>query len=53
MKKRLTRIVGIILIVILAIPLIGPFLIPVPPLEDIVSLKHSRTRTASSSRSTD
>jgi pimeloyl-ACP methyl ester carboxylesterase len=37
MKKRLVRIAGIILIVILAIPLIGPFLIPVSPLENTVS----------------
>lgn len=37
MKKRLTRIAGIILIIILAIPLIGPFLIPVPPLDDTVT----------------
>lgn len=37
MIKRLTRISGIILIVILAILLIGPFLIPVPPLENTVT----------------
>ncbi len=37
MKKRLTRIAGIIFMIILAIPLIGPFLIPVPPLENTVS----------------
>lgn len=37
MKKRLTRIAGIIFMIILAIPLIGPFLIPVLPLENTVS----------------
>lgn len=37
MKKRLKRIAGIIFMIILAIPLIGPFLIPVPPLENTVS----------------
>lgn len=37
MKKRLTRIAGIIFMIILAIPLIGPFLIPVAPLENTVS----------------
>lgn len=37
MKKRLTRIAGTIFMIILAIPLIGPFLIPVPPLENTVS----------------
>lgn len=37
MKKRLTRIAGIIFMITLAIPLIGPFLIPVLPLENTVS----------------
>lgn len=36
MKKRFTRIAGNILLVIITILIIGPFLIPVPPLENTV-----------------
>ena len=36
-KNKFTRIAGSILLILLAIVLIGPFLVPVPPLENTVS----------------